>query len=88
MIAISPSSPRSRGSHETQSSLSTIRARRARALRLRHEKSHRASFQPQVINLPNDFGLQVSALDAVSQDVQYTWQNDGSATSVISRRRI
>jgi hypothetical protein len=40
------------------------------------------SFQPQIINLPNDFGLQVSALDVVTQDVQYTWQNDGSATTV------
>jgi hypothetical protein len=40
-------------------------------------------FEPQVINLPNDFGLQVSALEQVTTEVEYTWQNDSSSTSVV-----
>ena len=40
-------------------------------------------FEPQVINLPNDFGLQVSALDQVTEEVEYTWRNDSTTTSVV-----
>jgi hypothetical protein len=39
-------------------------------------------FQPQVINLPNDFGFQVSALEPVTELVEYTWRNDATTTSV------
>jgi hypothetical protein len=40
------------------------------------------AFQPQVINLPNDFAFQVSALDNVNDVREYTWQSDGSAATV------
>ena len=39
-------------------------------------------FQPQVINLPNDFALQVSSLDNVTDERVYTWQSDGAAATV------
>lgn len=39
-------------------------------------------FEPQVINTPNDFGLQVAALEQVTELVEYTWRNDSSSTSV------
>ena len=39
-------------------------------------------YQPQVVNLQNDFAFQVTALQNVSDNVQYTWKNDGTAASV------
>ena len=39
-------------------------------------------YQPQVVNLQNDFAFQVTALDNVSDDLQYTWQNDGTTANV------
>ena len=39
-------------------------------------------YQPQVVNLTNDFAFQVSALDNVSDNVQYTWRNDGTSANV------
>lgn len=39
-------------------------------------------YQPQVVNLQNDFAFQVTALQNVSDDLQYTWKNDGTAASV------
>lgn len=40
------------------------------------------TFQPQVINLRNDFALQVSGLDDFTSDVEYSWVSDGTAASV------
>lgn len=39
-------------------------------------------YQPQVVNLTNDFAFQVTALSNVSDDLQYTWQNDGTTANV------
>jgi hypothetical protein len=39
-------------------------------------------FQPQVINVPNDFAFQANALDGVNGVREYTWQSDGSAATV------
>lgn len=39
-------------------------------------------YQPQVVNLVSDFAFQVSALDNVSDNIQYTWQHDGTAANV------
>ena len=39
-------------------------------------------YQPQVVNLRNDFAFQVTALNDVGDDLQYTWQNDGTSASV------
>ena len=40
-------------------------------------------FQPQVINTPNDFGLQTGVLEQATEEVQYLWRNDSTSTSVI-----
>jgi hypothetical protein len=40
------------------------------------------TFQPQVINLRNDFALQVAGLDDFTSDVEYSWISDGAAASV------
>lgn len=39
-------------------------------------------YQPQVVNLSNDFAFQVSGLSNVSDNIQYTWQNDGTSATV------
>lgn len=39
-------------------------------------------YQPQVSNVTNNFGFQVTALDNVSDDLQYLWQNDGTTANV------
>lgn len=39
-------------------------------------------YQPQLVNLPNDFAFQVTALSNVSDDLQYTWRNDGTTANV------
>ena len=39
-------------------------------------------YQPQVSNLTNNFAFQVTALDNVSDDLQYLWQNDGTTANV------
>jgi len=39
-------------------------------------------FQPQVINLRNDFAFQIDGLAEVTNDVVYTWTSDGTAASV------
>lgn len=39
-------------------------------------------FEPQVVNLPNEFSLQVTSLDNVTDERVYTWQSDGTAASV------
>ncbi|HEV7991838.1 MAG TPA: hypothetical protein VGP25_08440 [Gemmatimonadaceae bacterium] len=40
------------------------------------------SYQPQVVNLPNDFAYQASSLVDVTDERVYTWQSDGTAASV------
>ena len=39
-------------------------------------------YQPQIVNLRNDFAFQVTTLANVSDDLQYTWQNDGTTANV------
>lgn len=39
-------------------------------------------YQPQVVNLANDFAFQVSGLDNVSDNLQYIWRNDGTTANV------
>ena len=39
-------------------------------------------YQPQVSNVANNFAFQVTALDNVSDDLQYLWQNDGTTANV------
>ena len=39
-------------------------------------------YQPQVSNVANNFAFQVTALDKVTDDLQYLWQNDGSSANV------
>jgi hypothetical protein len=41
-------------------------------------------FQPQVINLPNEFTLQATSLANVTDAKVYTWQND-STTAMVSQ---
>ena len=39
-------------------------------------------FDTQVINLRNDLALQITGLEDATSDLEYTWQNDGTAASV------
>jgi hypothetical protein len=39
-------------------------------------------YQPQVINLRNDFALQVSNLAGLTQDVEYSWVSDSTAATI------
>ena len=39
-------------------------------------------FQPEVTNLANSFGFQVTGLDGVTDNVEYTWRNDGTVANV------
>lgn len=39
-------------------------------------------YQPQVSNATNTFAFQVTALQNVSDDLQYSWQNDGASANV------
>ena len=41
-----------------------------------------SSFQPEVINVRNDFALQATGLLDFTDDVQYAWVSDGTAASV------
>jgi hypothetical protein len=40
------------------------------------------TFQPEVINVRNDFALQATGLLDFTDDVQYDWVSDGTAASV------
>ena len=40
------------------------------------------SFEPEVINLRNDFALQATGLLDFTSDVEYSWVSDGTAASV------
>jgi hypothetical protein len=39
-------------------------------------------FDAQVINLRNDLALQITGLQDATSELEYTWQNDGTAASV------
>lgn len=39
-------------------------------------------YEPQVVNLTNDFAFQVTNLQNVTDDLQYTWRNDGTSANV------
>ena len=39
-------------------------------------------FQPELTNLPNSFAFQATALQNVSDNRQYVWQNDGRTANV------
>lgn len=39
-------------------------------------------YQPQVVNLPNEFAFQVTGLRDVSDNLQYVWRNDGTTANV------
>lgn len=39
-------------------------------------------YQPQLVNLRNDFAFQVTALQGVTDELQYTWQHDGTVANV------
>jgi hypothetical protein len=41
-----------------------------------------SSFQPEVINVRNDFALQATGLLDFTDDVQYAWVSDGTAATV------
>ena len=40
-------------------------------------------YQPQIINIRNDFAYQVTGLAEFTSDVVYSWQSDGSAATVL-----
>jgi hypothetical protein len=45
-------------------------------------------YQPQIINIRNDFAYQVTGLDAFTSDVVYSWVSDGSAASVVQSPNV
>ena len=40
-------------------------------------------YQPQVINVRNDFAFQVTGLEEFTSDVVYSWESDGRPASVL-----
>jgi hypothetical protein len=45
-------------------------------------------YQPQIINIRNDFVYQVTDLAAFTSDVVYSWQSDGSAATVMQAPNV
>jgi hypothetical protein len=45
-------------------------------------------YQPQIINIRNDFAYQVTGLAEFTSDVVYSWQSDGSAATVIQAPNV
>jgi hypothetical protein len=45
-------------------------------------------YQPQIINIRNDFAYQVTGLDEFTSDVVYSWVSDGSAASVVQSPNV
>ena len=39
-------------------------------------------YQPQVTNIANSFAFQVTGLQAVTDNIVYTWRNDGTTANV------
>ena len=45
-------------------------------------------YQPQIVNVKNDFAYQVTGLDVFTSDVVYSWQSDGSAAEVMQSPNV
>ena len=45
-------------------------------------------YQPQVINVRNDFAYQVTGLEEFSSDVVYAWESDGRPASVLQSPQV
>jgi hypothetical protein len=45
-------------------------------------------YQPQIVNVKNDFAYQVTGLDAFTSDVVYSWQSDGTAATVMQAPNV
>lgn len=45
-------------------------------------------YQPQIVNIRNDFAYQVTGLDAFTSDVVYSWQSDGTAAAVLQAPNV
>jgi hypothetical protein len=45
-------------------------------------------FQPQVINIRNDFAFQVIGLDVFTSDVVYSWESDGRPANVLQSPNV
>ena len=45
-------------------------------------------YQPQIINVRNDFVYQVTGLAEFTSDVVYSWQSDGSAATVMQAPNV
>ena len=39
-------------------------------------------YQPQITNVPNSFAFQVTGLQSVTDNLSYTWRNDGTTANV------
>jgi hypothetical protein len=45
-------------------------------------------YQPQVINVRNDFAYQVTGLEEFSSDVVYEWESDGRPANVLQSPQV
>ena len=45
-------------------------------------------YQPQIVNIRNDFAYQVTGLDAFTSDAVYSWQSDGTAATVLQAPNV
>ena len=45
-------------------------------------------YQPQIINVRNDFAYQVVGLEEFSSDVVYAWESDGRPASVLQSPQV
>ena len=45
-------------------------------------------YQPQVINVRNDFAYQVTGLEEFSSDVVYAWESDGRPATVLQSPQV
>ena len=45
-------------------------------------------YQPQIVNVRNDFAYQVLGLDVFTSDVVYAWQSDGAAATVMQSPNV
>jgi hypothetical protein len=45
-------------------------------------------FEPQVVNVPDDFSFQATGVNGVTQTLEYTWQNTGTLANVTQSSSI
>ena len=45
-------------------------------------------YQPQIINVRNDFAYQITGLEEFTSDVVYTWESDGRPASVLQAPQV